>query len=525
MKATSTLWVALTLAINPAWAESGPTNGMESDLAAAKASVVIAPETIQSIGVRTENAALASFGTNIRSYGLVTENVRNTYVISSRVAGWIEDLEITAVGDEVRKGDLLFTLYSPDLISAQQDYLAAIAAGNKGRINSSAKRLQSLGVGEKALKQIKAERRKLEQLPFYAETTGTVSQLMANKGSYVTPGMQIANIQDYRSVWIEVSVAEKDLQFLEKGGKATVTFPNLGNVERIAQIDYIYPTIDLDSRTGQVRLVLGNRDGTLKPGAYTDVLFETHVEKRLSIPSEAILKSSEGDFVIVALGEGRFQSQRIQTGIHNKGRTEVVHGLEEGEKIVVSSQFLIDSESALRESFRKLQKVQTPLALLEVSKEQLAMLDQLVNAALHLHEAEIATLDPEPEILKSALRLNHQLLSEFRGTKLQFILEDSDKALAAALDAITKEEQRHALAGLVAALKSWVAEGQPKHYKDKGIRLYLDHGTGNYWLQSDGEMRHPYGEGHAVQVELPDEIKGVEPPVVTAPAGGGHAHH
>jgi len=169
--------------------------------------------------------------------------------------------------------------------------------------------------------------------------------------------------------------------------------------------------------------------------------------------------------------------------------------------------------------------VQTPLALLEVSKEQLAMLDQMVNAALHLHEAEIATLDPEPEILKSALRLNHQLLSEFRGTKLQFILEDSDKALAAALDAITKEEQRHALAGLVAALKSWVAEGQPKHYKDKGIRLYLDHGTGNYWLQSDGEMRHPYGEGHAVQVELPDEIKGVEPPVVTAPAGGGHAHH
>ncbi len=359
MKATNVLWAMLVLAMNPAWAESGQSSGMEPELSAAKATVVIPPETIQSIGVRTENAALASFGTNIRSYGLVTENVRNAYAISSRVAGWIEGLKITAVGDEVGKGDLLFTLYSPDLISAQQDYLAAIAAGNKRRINSSEKRLQSLGVGNKAREQIAAERRKLEQLPFYAETSGTVSHLMVNKGSYVTPGMQIASIQDYRSVWIEVSVAEKDLQFLEKGGKATVTFPNLGNVERIARIDYIYPTIDLDSRTGQVRLVLDNRDGTLKPGAYTDVLFETNVEKRLSIPSEAILKSSEGDFVIVALGEGRFRPQKIHTGIHDKGRTEVVHGLREGEKIVVSSQFLIDSESALRESFRKLQKVPT----------------------------------------------------------------------------------------------------------------------------------------------------------------------
>lgn len=359
MKATNVLWATLALVMNPAWAESGQSSSMEPGLATAEAAVVIPPETIQSIGVRTENATLASFGTPIRSYGLVTENARSAYVISSRVAGWIEDLKITAVGDEIKKGGLLFTLYSPDLISAQKDYLAALTAGNKGRISSSAKRLQSLGVGKKALEQVVAERQKLEQLPFYAETSGTVSQLMVNKGSYVTPGMQIANIQDYRSVWIEVSVAEKDLQFLEKGGAAVVTFPNLGNVERTAQIDYIYPTIDLDSRTGQVRLVLDNRDGTLKPGAYTDVLFETNVEKRLSIPSEAILKSSEGDFVIVVLGEGRFRPQKIHTGIHNKGRTEVVHGLREGEKIVVSSQFLIDSESALRESFRKLEKMQT----------------------------------------------------------------------------------------------------------------------------------------------------------------------
>lgn len=491
----------------------------------ARPTVTISPETVQNMGVRTETATLAPFGSHIRSYGLVSENVRNTHAISGRVAGWVEALKITAVGDEVKKGDLLFTLYSPDLISAQQDYLAALAAGVKSRIHSSAKRLRALGVGEKTLDQIKTERRKLEQLPFYAETAGIISELNVHQGSYVQPGMQIAKIQDYRSVWIDVSVAEKDLQFLKKGGRAAVTFPNLGHAERAAHIDYIYPTINLDTRTGQVRLVLDNPDGSLKPGAYTDVLFETDPENRLSVPSEAVLRSSEGDFVIIALGEGRFQSQKIRTGIHNKGRTEVVHGLDAGNTIVVSSQFLIDSESALRESFRKLEKIQTPLALLEVNRDQQVMLDRLTDAALYLHEAQTAPFEAEAEMLASALQLNQQLLAEFRDTKLHFILQDAGEALRAAASAMTEEERRSALAALVASLKPWILDGQPKHYREKGVRLYRDHGTGHYWIQRAGEMRHPYGPGHAVEIELPDEVEIVEAPTEAGPAGGGHAHH
>jgi Cu(I)/Ag(I) efflux system membrane fusion protein len=328
------------------------TDGHDANM---RAVVTIDPETIQNIGVRVEKASLSLFGDNVRSYGLVTENVRKSHVISGRVSGWIEDLKITAIGDKVKKGDLLFTLYSPDLISAQQDYIASIATGIKGRINSSAKRLQSLGVGTKAIEQIKSDRKKLEYLPFYAEVDGIISHLMVNQGSYIKPGMQIATIQDYSSVWIDVSVAEKDLQFLQEGSKATASFPNLGDFKRTALIDYIYPTINPDSRTGKVRLVLENKNGSLRPGAYADVNFETNIDKRLSIPSEAILKSSEGDFVVIAKGEGKFQPQKVQTGISNKGQTEIIHGLKEGEAVVVSSQFLIDSESSLRESFRKMQ--------------------------------------------------------------------------------------------------------------------------------------------------------------------------
>ena len=490
-----------------------------------KTAITISPETIQNIGVRTEKAAMARFGTDIRSYGLVTENVRNTHAISGRVAGWVEELKITAVGDQVEKGDLLFRLYSPDLVSAQQDYIAAIATGIKGRINSSAKRLQSLGVGRKALEQIKAKRQKLERLPFYAEIDGIVSHLMVNQGSYVKPGMQIATIQDYRSVWIDVSVAEKDLQFLSKDSKATVTFPNLGNTLRTARIDYIHPTINPDSRTGQVRLVMENADGALKPGAYADVVFESNIDKRLSIPSEAILKSSEGDFVVVALGGGKFQPRKVETGIHSKAHIEVTRGLEAGETIVVSSQFLIDSESSLRESFRKLEKAQALLALLEVTKDQQAMIDHLIDAALYLHEVQTTDIEADSQMFMPALQLlNDHLLPGFRGTKLQFILQDAGNALMESKDAITDEEQQQSLARLVAALRPWIMEGRPKHYKDKGVKLYLDHGTGNYWLQSGSDMVHPYGSGHAVEVELLDALAD-DAATVTMPAGGAHAGH
>ncbi len=319
-------------------------------------SVIIAPETIQNMGVRIEKAQITEFGKNIRSYGLVSENIRLQQDISSRVDGWIEELEATAEGDVVKEGDLLFTLYSPELVSSQQDYISALVSGSKGRIDSAKKRLKSLGVQEKVLSGLKKNRKKLDNIPFYATANGVISKLNIKTGSHVKSGMQIAEIQDYSSVWINVSVAEKDLRFLNKSSSATVSFPNLGGKKHIGQIDYIYPTINSTSRTGQVRLVLDNPEGILRPGAYTDVDFETDIEKRLSVPSEAVLKSSEGDFVVVAEGDGRFQPRKVETGIHSLGHTAILSGIAQDDDIVVSGQFLIDSESSLRESFRKMQK-------------------------------------------------------------------------------------------------------------------------------------------------------------------------
>lgn len=504
--------------------EGGGDATME-DKTGERTAVTIAPEIIQNIGVRSEKAQMARFGTDVRSYGLVTENIRILQDISSRVDGWVETLKITAVGDEVKKGDLLFTLYSPELVSAQQDYIAALATGATGRVNAAAKRLSALGVQDGVIAGLKENRNKQQNIPFYAETDGAVSQLSVNKGSYVKPGMSIAKIQDYSSVWINVSVAEKDLRFLSKDGKATVTFPNLGGEERTGRIDYIYPTIDPASRTGQVRLVLNNDDGILKPGAYADVEFETHIDKRLSIPSEAILKSSEGNFVVVDMGNGRFQPRKVKTGIQSRGRIEILSGVNDGEDVVVSSQFLIDSESALRESFRKLQKVQVPLALLEVDDDQMAMINHLIDAAIYLHESLTGDTTFDEKMLMPALQLGDHLLPKFRGTRLQFVLEGAERSIAKARESVTDEELRDALAELMLSLKPWLLEGRPDYYKAKGVQLFMDHGTGNLWLQLEESPANPYGDGHAMKQEWPDKPDAKMPEAPTAPAGGGHAGH
>ena len=497
---------------------------MEGHEETQRTTVTIDPETIQNTGVRTEKAQMAAFGTFVRSYGDVTENVRLQYDIASRVEGWIGDLKVKAMGDEVKKGDMLFTLYSPALISAQQDYVSALQTGIAGRIESGAKRLVSLGMQQRAVDGIKSAKKPFENVPFYAEVDGLISMINIREGSYVKPGMTLIAVQDYSSVWIDVSVAEQDIPYINGTTKVTVSFPNLGIQGKQAKIDYIYPTIDRATRTGRVRLVLDNPDGVLKPGAYADVEFETGVERRLSIPSDAILKSKEGDFVVVALGEGRFQPRKILPGLKYKGRTEVLEGLSDGDEIVVSGQFLIDSESALRESFRKMQRMQMPLSLLEVSDEQVAMIDHLADAALYIHESLIAGRAPNPKMIMPALTLGDHLLPVFRGTKLQFVLADAEKALMKGRDGLTDAQWQDTLNELVTALKPWLLEGRPQYYKGKGLKLYMAHGLDKYWLQLEGEAQNPYDEGQPMKIDWPEKVEAQAPEMGEMPAGGGHVH-
>ena len=458
-----------------------------------RSGVTIAPETLQNMGVRTESAQMATFGTLVRSYGDVTENVRLQSDISGRVSGWIKDLKAKAEGDEVKKGDLLFMLDSPELISAQQDYISAIKTGISGRITAAKRRLISLGVQEKAIDEIRKKGRSQMLVPFYVTQDGIISSINIREGSYIKPGMTVIKIQDYSSVWIDVSIAEKDIPYVDSETRVSVAFPNLGIQTQDAKIDYIYPTIDRATRTGRVRLVLDNSENKIKPGAYADVEFETNAKRRLSIPSDAILKSKDGDFVVIARGNGRFRPQKVLSGLRYKGRTEILEGLKGSDNVVVSGQFLIDSESALRESFRKMKRMQMSLADLDVDDDQMAMINHLVDAAIYIHDELVAGKAPNPNMIMPAITLGDHLIPVFRGTQLQFVLEDAERALMQGKDSLTDKQWQDTLNNLVKALEPWIIEGRPDYYKEKGIDLYMDHGLKAYWLQTAGEKQNPYG--------------------------------
>ena len=330
----------------------------ESSGANTPGTVSISPETIQTMGVRTVRAEIVPFGSEVRAVGVVEADQRAQQELTTRVEGWIEDLKIEAVGDVVAKGDVLYRLYSPELVSAQKDYISALSTGIKGRINATRKRLEFLGAQAAAIAAITKQKAAIEKLPVYAETSGTVSQIMAREGSYIKPGEMIAQIEDYSEVWVEASVAEKDMPFIASDARATASFPNLNEKTYIANVDYIYPTVDTNTRIGKVRLLLPNKSGALRPGLFADVVFESETEQRLAVPTEAILYDSEGAHVVVALGDGKFAPHNIETGISSGGKTEVTSGLEAGANIVVSSQFLIDSESSLKESLSKMRSPQ-----------------------------------------------------------------------------------------------------------------------------------------------------------------------
>ncbi|GJM02125.1 MAG: hypothetical protein DHS20C08_06260 [Rhodomicrobium sp.] len=463
--------------------------------------ITIEPQIIQNMGVRTEKAKHSHFGRQIKSFGIIKENERLSSELSARVEGWIEKLNITAVGDEVKPDDILYELFSPELLVSQRDYLTARRQGMKARDNIT-RRLTSFGVQQKALSLLDKTNEVQQNLPFFSERTGTISELNVTKGSYVKRGMTIAKIQDYSSLWIIAKVPEIDLPFITLQSKAEVSFPNHSAQKLSATVDYIYPDIDPKTRTGQVRVLVENKSGSLRPGMYVDILFETNKKHRLSIPSEAILRDKDGDRVIISLGKGGFRSRKITTGLVSASKTEVISGMSAGEDVVVSAQFLIDSESSFKEAFRKLEPIQKPLSLLKPSKTQLAMLDHLVDAALYIHETLTTDKTITGEYLTPALSAIPQLQSNYENTKLAPILISAEKALKSAQAANTKLKLQAALKALTSSLLPWITNGAPEHYTKNNIKIFTDKPSAANWLQLISSPmqrpKNPYGSAAAL---------------------------
>ncbi len=463
--------------------------------------ITVPSETIQNMGVRLGKAEAASFGRAIRSYGIVAENERRQTEITARVEGWVEDLQVRAVGDTVREGDLLFKLYSPQLIVSQNDFQRSRGTGDL--VGRGEGQLRAFGVQDAVIAEIKKLNRPIELVPFYAQQDGTISELALREGTYVKRGMMLAKIQDYSEVWLKVGVPEKDLGFIAIDTPATVTFPNLPGRTVSALVDYVYPTVDTRTRTGQVRLVLANEDGLIRPGSYADIRFEVGAQKRLAVPSEAVLMSGTGRYVVVSLGEGRFEPRLVETGLVSQGRSEIKQGVLEGEDVVVSGQFLLDSESALRESFHKLQRMQVPLSLLKLSNTEFAMIDHMIDASLYVHEALVDGYDVTAQQLDAAISIKDLMWPRYKDTQLAFVLGDAKTALQALQSAGTISEVQAGLAKLNETLRTWVFKGAPEHYRAKNVFAFRDPSSGRIWFQIGAGPLNPFARGGGEGIPYP----------------------
>jgi multidrug efflux pump subunit AcrA (membrane-fusion protein) len=312
--------------------------------------VTIDAATVQNMGVRTAAVTHGPLERSIRAVGTIEVNERSLSSINSKVEGWIEKVHVQETGAFVKKGQPLYDIYSPDLVSAQQDYLLALDSGS-AKIRAAVKtRLKFWDIPDSEIERLARTREIQKTLTVNAPVSGYIVDRMAQEGSSVMMGADLFKIADLSEVWVMASFYENETPFLSVGQDADMTLSYLpGKIFR-GRLDYIYPTLDPMTRDIRARLVFANPDLLLKPGMFANVTLKSRIaDHALLIPEEAVIRTGVRDVVFVQKGKGRYAPRDVKLGpAGDKGMTQVLEGLSGDEAVVVSSQFLLDSESRLR---------------------------------------------------------------------------------------------------------------------------------------------------------------------------------
>jgi Cu(I)/Ag(I) efflux system membrane fusion protein len=323
-----------------------PTQGRE---------VRVSPAVINKLGVRTEPVVRGSLARRADVVGYVQFDERRVQQVRPRAEGWVEGLSVRAMGETVSKGQLLFTLYSPMLESAQQEYLDALEIGNADLIAASRDRLRALGLVN-AAGQLEKSRRTTGRVPFYAPIAGVVTELEAREGAMLSPDMVAMTITELGSLWVIAEVPEAQAGWLRPGTHAMVRFPSLPGETLHGSVEYVYPELNMETRTLRARITLQSPPAGVRANMLADVeLVGDGGAEVLNVGRSALIRGGSEDRVVVALGDGRFASRRVVVGPESGDRVAIVEGLTEGEQVVTAAQFLLDSEANLGAGLERLQ--------------------------------------------------------------------------------------------------------------------------------------------------------------------------
>ena len=310
---------------------------------------------IQTMGIRTAHAKKDTIWKYIKTVGRVDYDETTLIHLHPKAAGWMEKLYLRAEGDLVKKGQVIGEFYSPEILSAQLDYIIALQQTSQAKAQKAKNRLRLLGVSEATISKIEKSRQSLNHVPVLAPSDGIVTMLFAREGMYLKPEKEFLTIADLSKVWVWVDVFEHQISWIKTGITAEIEVPAYPGRKWEGKLDYIYPELDPDSRTLKARLVFDNPDLLLKANMFAEVaIYGGPKRDVLVVPSESVIETGERSSVVKVVGEGVFQPVDVVVGIQRNAKTEILSGLEAGDEVVTSGQFLIDSESSLQASFLRM---------------------------------------------------------------------------------------------------------------------------------------------------------------------------
>ena len=321
--------------------------------------VMIPPNVQHNMGVSVAPVTIGSLQQTVTAVGNVAYDEDSIVHIHPRVSGWVDRLFIKSQGEQVEKGQALYTLYSPELVSAQEEYVLALKRGDSRLISGAAERLKTLGMSQRAIDDLTKGRRVAQTVTFSAPQSGVVEALNIREGFYVQPGTTLMSIAQLDTVWVIAEVPEKYAQIIAPHNSAVVTLDEMdhgSDAKWESHVEYIYPSLSETTRTLKVRIPLDNNNHTLKPNMFAHVgIKPTQRKAALLVPRSAVIRTAEGAKVVLSDGDGNFKSVRVTLGESDSTHFEVTEGLLPEDNVVVSAQFLIDSESSKSSDFKRME--------------------------------------------------------------------------------------------------------------------------------------------------------------------------
>ncbi|HXH71334.1 MAG TPA: efflux RND transporter periplasmic adaptor subunit [Mariprofundaceae bacterium] len=333
--------------------------------------VKIDPTTEQDIGVRLSKAVERNLSRTITTVGRITFDESRLVTLHPKVEGWINKLFVDTTGESVQQNTMLLSLYSPQLVATEEEYLLALSNweqlksspypdirdGARRLLDSSLDRLRFFDVPEHQIRELQKTHHVMKYLHIHAPAAGVVTRIGVREGAHVTPASELYQIADLSHVWVLADLYEYEIGWVRTGDAATLHIDSLPGHDFRGRITYIYPYLDPQTRTNKVRIEFDNPDGLLKPDMFGDVTIAASSRKPgVYVPREAVLVTGKREHLFVRTAPGRFEPRDVRTGAAADGMVEILSGVKAGEEVVSSGQFLIDSESSIREAAAKMQE-------------------------------------------------------------------------------------------------------------------------------------------------------------------------